>query len=160
MAAVVVVRKAVPTDYDAIADVMFDAVRNGRSAYSEPQRQAWQPDDSPGPEWSKRLDEQTVFVAEDLVQLLGFMSLASEGYIDLAFIRPLAQGTGLFRRLYSEVEDLARKTKQRRLWLHASLNAQTAFSTMGFIVTRRETVEIRGQFLERFEMEKQLRHGE
>jgi putative acetyltransferase len=38
------VREATVGDYDAIADVMFDAVRNGPSMYTEEQRQAWVPE--------------------------------------------------------------------------------------------------------------------
>lgn len=160
VAALMTIRRADSRDYDAIADVMFDAVRHGPSAYTEAQRAAWLPSANSGAEWHQRLDEQAVFIAADPARIHGFMSLADDGTIDLAFIRPSAQGTGVFRRLYSEVENLALQNRLPRLWLHASLNAQSAFSAVGFVITQRESVELRGQSLERFMMEKQLPLGE
>ena len=103
------IRQAIAEDYDILADVMFDAVRNGPGVYTEEQRHAWVPLRRTGAAWIERLESQTIFVAADTDQVFGFMSLAANGYIDLAFIRPSAQGTGLFRRLYHTVEDLGQK---------------------------------------------------
>lgn len=150
------IRVANSEDYDAIADVMFDAVRNSPGEYTQEQRQAWVPQRRFGAAWIDRLNSQTIFVAEDAGQLFGFMSLAGNGYIDFAFIRPSAQGTGLFRRLYHAIEEIARRTDEYRLWVHASLMAQPAFTAVGFSITENQKVQIGGQFLERFQMEKHL----
>lgn len=156
MASEFIVRQATADDYDAIADVMFDAVRHGRSSYTEEQRRAWVPQPRSGSDWSERLESQTILVALLPGQLIGFMSLAAHGYIDLAFVRPVAQGTGVFRRLYESIEKLAFQNGQTRLWVHASLMAQPAFSAMGFSIIKKETVVIGDQSLDRFEMEKQI----
>ncbi len=153
------IREANDGDYDAIADVMFDAVRNGQSKYTEEQRRAWVPQRRSGIDWNKRLKGQTILVAIRDEQIVGFMSLAAKGYIDLAFIRPSAQGTGVFRQLYESIEKLAQKNEEARLWVHASLMAQGAFGAMGFTITKKETVEIGEQALDRFEMEKQISIG-
>src|SRR3989337_2811797 len=89
-------RWAASSDYRALADVMFDAVRNGPSPYSDGQRQTWVPAPRSGPEWSDRLSQQDIIVAETGPRIVGFMSLAAGGYIDFAYIRPEAQHTGLF----------------------------------------------------------------
>ena len=94
-----------------------------------------------------------------LGRYVGFMSLAENDYIDFAYVRPVAQGTGIFRRLYEATERTARERGDARLWVHASLMAQPAFSAMGFSVTRKEVVRIGGQDLERFEMAKDLAAG-
>ena len=135
---------------------MFDAVRNGESRYSDAQRAAWVPKIRGGPEWIERLSSQSIFVGHDSTAILGIMSLAKDGYIDLAFIRPAAQGTGLFRRLFSSVEELAQQLGEQRLWVHASLMAEPAFSASGFTIVCSETVEVRGQTLDRFLMEKRI----
>jgi putative acetyltransferase len=152
----ITIRHAVTDDYPAIADVMFDAVRNGRSAYSEKQRRAWVPELRVGTDWIERLNSQSIFVAENSTRVVGFMSLAASGYIDFAYVRPAAQGSGVFRHLYEAIENLAIQAGDRRLWVHASLNAQPAFTAMGFDITQKETVEVGGESLERFEMEKHL----
>ena len=84
------------------------------------------------------------------------MSLAPPDYVDFAYIRPGFQGSGLFRRLYAAIEEAALETGQTRLTVHASLMAQPAFSAMGFEITQRETVEVRGEQLDRFAMKKPL----
>ncbi len=150
----IVIRQASARDFDAMADVMFDAVRHGRSQYTEEQRRAWVPCPRSGNAWNERLESQTIFVAALEAELIGFMSLAANGYIDLAFVRPAAQGTGVFRRLYESIEKLAIQNGEKRLWVHASLMAQPAFSAMGFTITKHETVEIGGQTLDRYEMQK------
>lgn len=148
------IREATADDYDAIAEVMFDAVRNGRSKYTEEQRRAWVPQPRDGSEWKKRLESQTIMVAIQAEEIVGFMSLARKGYIDFAYIRPSAQGTGVFRLLYESIERLARNEHEARLWVHASLMAQPVFNAMGFVITKTENVKIGDQAFDRYEMEK------
>ncbi|WP_426018382.1 GNAT family N-acetyltransferase [Brevundimonas sp. DWR2-3-1b1] len=135
---------------------MFDAVRNGRSRYTEEQRAAWVPAPRSGPEWDQRLGSQDVILAEAEGDIVGFMSLAPGGYIDFAYIRPRAQGTGLFRLLYEQLLQRARENSERRLWVHASLMAQPAFRALGFVVVCDETVFIGDQAFDRSEMELEL----
>ena len=149
-------RIATADDYAAVAEVMFDAVRNGNSDYSRQQREAWVPQVRGGREWAVRLDAQTIVVAEEDGCMLGFMSLTEDGYIDFAYTRPSAQRTGVFRQLHREVEKIARQKGKPRLWVHASLMAQPAFARAGFDVIEEQSVEIRGLWLRRFEMEKPL----
>lgn len=150
------IQEATSRDYGALAEVMFDAVRNGPSKYTELQRRAWVPRPRGGVSWSGRLGAQRIFVAMRAAEYLGFMSLAGEGYIDFAYVRPSAQGTGVFGLLFDAVEELAIEKCEPVLWVHASLMAQPAFAAKGFTVRLRETVEIGNQRLERFEMEKRL----
>ena len=109
-----------------------------------------------GEEWAERLAGQVIAVAHDKTRAAGFMSLAPEGYIDFAFIRPDAQGTGLFRRLFAMIEDKARSQNEPRLWTHASLMAEPAFAAMGFTVIERQVVQIGNEHFKRAMMEKPL----
>jgi putative acetyltransferase len=146
-------RWATDSDYDALGEVIFDAVRNGPSLYSEAQRSAWVDAPRSGPEWQQRMAAQSIAVAETDGNIAGLMSLTQDGYLDFAFIRPAYQGSGIFRQLYSMILELARQQKQPRILVHASLMAQPAFSAMGFEITKEESVEINGQYLDRFEMQ-------
>jgi hypothetical protein len=56
---------ATPTDYDALADIVFDAVRNGPSKYTQSQRAAWVPVRRGGEEWAARLKGQVIAIARD-----------------------------------------------------------------------------------------------
>ncbi|MEY3634554.1 MAG: putative N-acetyltransferase YafP [Pseudomonadota bacterium] len=147
---------ATPADYAELADVIFDAVRNGPSLYTEAQRAAWMPERRSGAEWVSRLVAKDILLGRDGNRILGFMSIERGGYIDFAYIRPEAQGTGLFRRLFNGVEVHARATHEVRLWVHASLRAQPAFAAVGFRVVEHHVVQIGDQDLKRAYMEKLL----
>jgi putative acetyltransferase len=147
---------ATPGDYDALGDIFFDAVRNGPSKYTESQSAAWVPERRGGEEWAARLAGQVIAIARDQTRATGFMSLALEGYIDFAFIRPEAQGSGLFRRLFAMIEDKARFRNEPRLWTHASLMAEPAFAAVGFAVVERQVVAMGDESLARAMMEKAL----
>jgi putative acetyltransferase len=84
------------------------------------------------------------------------MSIERGGYIDFAFIRPEAQGSGLFRRLFDMVQERARAADEPRLWVHASLMAQPAFAAVGFSVVEHQIVQIGDQDFQRAMMEKPL----
>lgn len=147
---------ATPADHAQLADVIFDAVRNGPSLYTEPQRAAWMPERRSGPEWDGRLAGKDIIVGRDGAHIVGLMSIETGGYIDFAFIRPEAQGTGLFRRLFDKVEAHARAAHEPRLWVHASLMAQPAFAAVGFGVVEHQVVQIGDQDFKRAYMEKLL----
>jgi putative acetyltransferase len=141
------------SDYTELGSVMFDAVRNGRTLYTEDQRAAWVDSPRSGSDWNARLSEQNIAIAQSGDQTVGFMSLAINGYIDFAYIRPEYQQSGIFRCLYNMIFDLATSQGESRLWTHASLMAQPAFSAMGFDKLKKETVSLNNQVFDRFEME-------
>jgi putative acetyltransferase len=149
-------RWADASDYDALGEVMFDAVRNGRSRYNERQRQAWAPEPRRGHAWNDRLSEQDIIVAQTANRILGFISCTREGYIDFAYIRPEAQHTGLFRELFEHIREQASARGLSSLWVHASLMAQPAFAAVGFTITGREEVAIGEERFDRFHMTRTL----
>lgn len=148
------IRMATQADYDRLGEVMFHAVRDSNSPYTPEQRQAWVPEVRRGAEWAKRLTGQQIFLAEAEQKIIGFISLAESGYIDLAFVVPNYQGTGLFRELYDELEKRAKEQGEKRLWVHGSIMAQPAFAAMGFDTLAEELVEVKDQTLRRFKMQK------
>ncbi len=128
-----VIREALVDDYGAIADVMFDAVRHGRSEYTEGQRRAWVPQSRSGVDWVERLDSQAILVATKSTEVIGFMSLATNGYIDFAYIRPSAQRSGVFRRLYES---------------NKSCSYSNASFDVAIILARRACISYRSKWME------------
>jgi putative acetyltransferase len=64
---------ATPTDYDTLADIVFDAVRNGPNRYNDAQRAAWVPERRGGPEWAARLEGRVIAIARDDTRFVGFL---------------------------------------------------------------------------------------
>lgn len=150
-------RVAIQADFPQLAEVMYDAIWNGPSQYTIDQKRAWCPEVRGGVDWNDRLRQQWIVLAESDCQVVGFMSLASNGYIDFAYIRPQHQGTGLFRKLFQKLEHRALELGEPLLWVHASLMAQPVFAAMGFEIIQAEHVDVRGESLTRFEMRKELK---
>lgn len=143
-------------DYTELGELMFDAIHNGPTKYTAEQSHAWAAAPLTGDEWNARLAAKHVIVAERDLALLGFMTIEPGGYIDFAYIRPQAQGTGLFRKLFMHAAAWATNHGETELSTHASLMAQPAFAAMGFTVDYHETVEKDGQSLARARMIKTL----
>nr|WP_197501616.1 GNAT family N-acetyltransferase [Hyphomonas sp. Mor2] len=150
------IRPAKPEDYDALGQVMFEAIHQGPSHYTTAQSRAWAPKPRRGADWAARLSGKHIVVADLEGHLQGFMSIEPGGYIDFAYIHPRAQGTGLFRRLFEAVTAWADRQGETELSTHASLMAQPAFAAMGFTIDHHETVEVDGQTLARARMIKTL----
>ncbi|MEO0401590.1 MAG: GNAT family N-acetyltransferase [Pseudomonadota bacterium] len=150
------VRRMKAEEADTLGALMFDAIHHGVSHYTSAQRMAWLHVSPRGQQWATRLAAQDVWVGVGEDDLLGFVTLDSAGYIDLAYVGAAAQGRGVFAQIYAVVERTARARALPRLRTHASLMAQPAFAAQGFHVTQHETVERAGQYLERAEMEKHL----
>ncbi|MBY5935380.1 GNAT family N-acetyltransferase [Tateyamaria omphalii] len=150
-----VLRDMIAGEADALGRVMFRAIREGPSAYTEAQRIAWCAAPHAGDGWAWKLAAQDVVVAEAHGAPVGFITRQG-AYVDLAFVVPEWQGRGVFSALYSRTEADALAAGQHRLWVHASLIAQPAFAARGFRVSRREAVHRAGEALERAEMEKSL----
>ena len=148
----ITLRTAVPDDYDTLGEVMFDAIHNGPTKYTAAQSKAWAPAPRSGADWAARLQGKTMILAERRETVLGFMSIEPGGYVDFAYIRPSAQGSGLFRRLFNDVLTRAQALGEPELSTHASLMAQPAFEAMGFQIDFHETVEVDGQKLDRARM--------
>lgn len=150
------IRRATTKEYDMLGAVMYEAIHNGPTLYTDAQSKAWAPTPYRGQEWADRLSEKAVFIATRAEEILGFMTIEPGGYIDFAYILPNAQGRGLFRLLFTAVLTSAQQAEETQLSTHASLMAQPAFTAMGFRVERHETVTRNGQSLKRAHMIKPL----
>lgn len=95
-------------------------------------------------------------VAREAGQPVGFMTLDSDGYIDLAFVAPAHQRRGIGGRLYARIETLARDAGMWRLHSQASYLVRGLFEQQGWTVVREQRVERSGVALTNFVMEKRL----
>lgn len=151
------VRRGERGDIAALTRVFYRAVREGAGPeYSTEQRAAWAPAPPEVEAWDKRLTPQTVFVAELDGQIIGFMSVKADGYIDLAFVDPDHIGHGVAQLLYDRLEAHAREYGMERLYSDASARARILFERQGWIIEAEQRPVLRGVELPNYRMSKQL----
>lgn len=153
----ILVRLFEAADADAAAQIFYDAVRIGAAEfYDEAQRAAWAVDVPDSDVWRDRLLAQPTFVAISDAQLVGYMTIAADGYIDLAFVRPDRIGTGVAKALYDAVEAKAIELGASRLYSEASYLAKRFFERQGWVVVKPQIIERHGVTLTNFVIEKLL----
>ena len=154
----ILVRSFANKDAKAAARVFFESIHLGTTEYyNKPQRIAWAAKTPDTGNWRDRLNSQKTFVAEINNELVGFMTIAADGYIDLAFVAPHVIGKGVAKALYNEVEIEASRIRITRLYSEASYPARTFFMRQGWSVIKEQSVSKGDVNLTNFIMEKQLK---
>lgn len=134
--------------------VFFAAVHEGAAGhYSEIERRAWAPSPEPPADWESRLLAGTTVVAEARRRVIGFMTLAPDGYLDLAYVVPDWSGRGVGALLHRAILELARAARLELLSTEASLVARGFFHRQGWRETARQSVIRDGVPLTNFRME-------
>lgn len=147
-------------DYRDVAQLFFDAVQHGTvGAYSRAERDAWS-GPAPNPDgWRDKIRGMTGAVAEIDGRPVGFMTIDSGGYIDLAFVAPDAARQGVGGLLYQRILDMAVQAGTPKLSVDASKIARGFFEQRGWSVIREQTVVRRGVALTNYRMELELPAG-
>jgi len=139
------------------ARLFYDAVHIGAANfYDEPQREAWVPKIPDPAIWRDRLMSQHTYVAKSDGKIVGFMTVTSEGYIELAFVAPNYIGKGVAKCLYTFIEERAIQHGIKRLYSEASYLAKPFFERQGWQVVKKQSIKRANIILTNFVMEKYL----
>lgn len=145
------VRRATPQDHTALYRVYYRSVREGAGAfYSQEQRAAWAVSDQPKSDRPAADDTLLRWLAEVDGQIVGFMAITPDGYVDLAFVLPEWMGRGVAQAVYDPMLKWAQGTGLKRLTTHASHFARRFFTKQGWQVDTPEIHAHNGQEFERF----------
>lgn len=151
-------RRYDPGDRAACQSVFFRAVREGTSEfYDEAQRKAWAASDRFDPSTADRLSAQVTWLAIENDDVIGFMSLREDGYLDMAYVLPHAHGCGVADALYARIIDSAQALDLTSLFVDGSHFARRFFTKHGWQVDYQEEHPARGQVFDRFRMTVTLR---
>jgi putative acetyltransferase len=153
----VVVRDYRADDLDTLMALFRSSVREiaGRD-YSPEQTAAWAPEAGDRERWTIKLAGRPTLVAMIGEEIAGFSDLEPDGHIDMMFVHPRHAGRGAAGALMREIERRARAQGLARLFTEASLTARPFFERHGFSVIAAQNVEVRGQTLRNFRMERRL----
>lgn len=146
-----------PEDGPALVRLFQQTVRavNSRD-YTPAQIQAWVPEIPDLSDWERRCREAITLVAEENRQMLGFIILRRDGYLDCLYCHKDHQRRGVGRRLYQGAIAEAQALGLTRLWTDASITALPFFESLGFTCPQAREVRRRGQTFLNYRLEKNL----
>ncbi|HGS5672503.1 TPA: N-acetyltransferase family protein [Vibrio parahaemolyticus] len=149
------IRKYKESDARALWAIFYHTIRNVNIRdYSQEQVVAWAPDNF-GPEvWQLKMNSIAPFVAEIDGDIVGYTDLQENGLIDHFFCHHEHQGKGIGRSLMEHVLNVGKQQGIYTFYSEVSITARPFYERLGFKVVQEQTVEVRGQKLRNFVMEK------
>ncbi|TMX31311.1 GNAT family N-acetyltransferase [Vibrio rotiferianus] len=124
--------------------------------YTDAQVSAWAPNIYVAEDWNKKIALLNPFVVLLDGQVVGYADLQPDGYVDHFFCHWQHQGKGVGTALMQQLIAEGARNFNHRLYANVSLTAKPFFERHGFIVAKQQSVDIRGQTLTNFLMEKEL----
>ena len=143
------------TDAPALRALKYTTIRQvNRKDYTEQQLLAWAPDEYDEADWLQRISAMNLLVATLDGVIVGFADVQDDGYIDHFFCHSDYQGQGIGKALMNEILAISQLKSVKRLYSHVSITARPFFVRYGFYVVREQQVDIRGEILTNFVMER------
>ncbi|ASI93504.1 GNAT family N-acetyltransferase [Vibrio rotiferianus] len=124
--------------------------------YTDAQVSAWAPNIYVAEDWNKKIALLNPFIVLLDGQVVGYADLQPDGYVDHFFCHWQHQGKGVGTALMQQLIAEGARNFNHRLYANVSLTAKPFFERHGFIVAKQQSVDIRGQTLTNFLMEKDL----
>ncbi len=123
--------------------------------YTPAQVHAWA--QVPDPEaWAQKRLSRPAWVALCEHEVIGFIDLTATGYLDMLFVHPAHQRSGVATRLYTALETFARAQGMVQIETEASITARPFFERQGFVVICAQSVVSRGQTFINYRMSKAI----
>lgn len=145
-------------DISDLHSIFYRSVHGlGIQCYSKDQCEAWAPSDFDTYYWSMRIKNLKTIFAVVNTKKVGFISYRNDGYIDFLYLLPEYARKGIGQELFDFAEmELLSKVSVSKLFTDASYLAKPFFEKNGFRVTHKNQVNLRGQELVNFTMEKRF----
>ncbi len=149
------IRKYQESDALDLWAIFYHTVRNvNLRDYSQAQVEAWAPDGFSSEIWKRKMNLLSPFVAEIDGKIVGYSDLQENGLIDHFFCHHEHQGQGVGRQLMEHVLRMGELQGITRFYSEVSITARPFYERFGFNVIQEQTIEVRGQKLCNFVMEK------
>lgn len=148
-------------DCEMIAKLFYETVHSiNLKDYTKAQLNAWAVSDFDLVRWDSKLSNHYSVVVEKDNRIIGFGDVDCNGYFDHLFTHKDYQGMGVATLIADEIEDYTYQNGIYVITTDASITAKPFFEKRGYTVQKDQTVEIRGQLLNNFKMQKSLNNEE
>jgi putative acetyltransferase len=151
-----IIRKYVPTDCKAIAELFYDTVHcvNAKD-YTREQLNAWATGSIDSEKWDASFQAHSAVVAIEDDIIVGFGDMDSSGYLDRLYVHKNYQKKGIASAICDELEQSA---NAENFSTHASITAKPFFEKRGYSVVKKQKVERSGILLTNYIMIKKREH--
>lgn len=152
------IRPATSADLTGITRLFFATVNKVNSKdYSAEHIQAWAEAALDQEYWQAKVSELYFWVAESAdAELLGFISLTPEGYLDHIFVHDQHQHEGIASALLTTLEAKAHELNLQKIDSDVSITAKPFFDQQGYIVEKENRKEWKGLVFINYRMSKVL----
>jgi len=151
------VRQSVSGDVERITQLFYDTIQNiNIKDYSQEEVDDWSSWKTDIDKWLEKMQEEYFVVAVIKNKIVGFSSLALNGYLDFMFVDKDTQGQGVASALLSEIERKANEQNNDLIYSDVSLTAKGFFESKGFIVERQQLKKSKKRKLINFRMIKNI----
>lgn len=106
--------------------------------------------------WAERINEQYFIIAKLDNKVVGFSSLATDGYLDFMFVHKDLQGQGIAKALLTEIENKAFIQQNDLIYSDVSITAKGFFEKNGFDVEKQQLKKSKKKELINFRMTKTI----
>lgn len=106
--------------------------------------------------WDKSLSNKNTVVVEINGLIVGFGDIDDTGYFDRLFVHKDFQGQEIATMIANKLEKYAKQNGIMVVTTEASITAKPFFEKRGYLVIKQQSIELKGQTLTNFVMEKNL----
>jgi putative acetyltransferase len=151
------IRKALPADLTGITRLFYVSINKVNSKdYTQEQVETWASAALDLEYWQQKLETLHFWVADEESELLGFVSMAEDGYLDHIFVHDQHQNEGIATDLLATLEQAAQELNISRVFADVSITAKPFFEKRDFILVKENRKEFKGVVFVNFTMEKFL----
>jgi putative acetyltransferase len=149
--------RATKQDVGMITQLFRDTIQIVNSKdYPEDEIDDWSSWWTDHDKWQERIEEQYFIKAIVNDKIVGFSSLATDGYLDFMFTHKSYQGQGVASNLIRKIEKKAKEQGNDLIYSDVSITAKGFFERHGYIVEKQQFKKSRNKELINFRMTKTI----
>lgn len=151
----ITISEADSADIKEITQLFHDTIQTINSKdYPKDEIDDWKSWHKDIDKWVERVNEQYFIVAKLDDIIVGFSSLALDGYLDFIFVHKDYQRKGIANALMTEIESKAISQKNTLIYSDVSITAKGFFEKHGFKVEKQQLKKSKKKELINFRMTK------
>lgn len=153
------IRQATETDIKDITDLFYETIQTiNRKDYSQEEVDDWSSWRNDFEKWKEGLSEQYFILAILKNKVVGFSSIARDGYLDFMFTHKDFQGKGIAKKMLVELEKKSLEQKNNCIYSDVSITAKEFFLSQGFEIEKQQLKRSKEKELINYRMKKNLKN--